>query len=360
MSAPAPFVYEAHPARVVFGAGALASLAGELDRLGVARALLFAPPALAPGLRDALGPRVAAVQTEAVMHVPVALAEAARGAAARAGADGLVAVGGGSTVGLAKAVALTTGLPVVAAPTTYAGSEMTSIWGLTDGGEKRTGRDPKVRPRTVIYDPELTRSLPPAVAGPSGLNALAHAVEALYARGLDPVTALLAEEAARALAEHLPRVVAPGGPADDGALAGALYGAWLAGVCLDRAAMGLHHKLCHTLGGAFDLPHAELHAVVLPHAAAFNREAAPDAMRRLARALGADDAPAGLFALARRVGAPASLAAIGLRAGDLDRAAELATRNPYDNPRPVDREGVRALLAAAFEGRAPARPQEAP
>ncbi|MCU0683235.1 MAG: maleylacetate reductase [Polyangiaceae bacterium] len=359
MSAPAPFVYEAPPARVVFGPGVRATLAEELDRLGVTRAFVLAPPALEAELRAQLGARVAAWQTEAVRHVPIAVAEAARAAAARAEVDVLVAVGGGSTVGLAKAVARGAKLPIVAVPTTYAGSEMTSIWGLTEGGEKRTGRDPAVRPRVVLYDPELTRTLPAAMAGPSGLNALAHAVEALYARGLDPVTALLAEESVRALAEHLPRVVAASGGDDDDAQAGALYGAWLAGTCLDRAAMGLHHKLCHVLGGAFDLPHAELHAVVLPHAAAFNRDAAPRAMRRLARALAAADAPAALFALARRVGAPASLAAIGLRAVDLDRAAELATSNPYDNPRPVDREGVRALLAAAFEGRPPVAPMGA-
>jgi maleylacetate reductase len=209
------------------------------------------------------------------------------------GADCCVAVGGGSTVGLAKAIALTSGLPILAVPTTYAGSEMTPIWGLTAGGAKQTGRDARVLPRTVIYDPELTLGLPPRVAGPSGMNALAHCVEALYAPDTSPIVQLMAEEGIRALAAALPAIRVE--PADLRARAGALYGAWLAGAALGTVSMGLHHKLCHTLGGSFGLPHAETHAVVLPYAAAYNRAAAPEAMSRAARALGATDAPGALF-----------------------------------------------------------------
>jgi maleylacetate reductase len=284
--------------------------------------------------------------------VPIESAREARAHAKDVRADGLVAIGGGSTIGLAKAIALETGWPILAVPTTYAGSEMTSVWGITEGGVKRTGRDPKVRPRTVLYDPELVRDLPAKTAGPSGLNAVAHAMEALYARAVDPITALLAEESVRAIAAHLPGAVAGGVAAGD-AQAGVLYGAWLAGVCLDRAAMGVHHKLCHVLGGTFGLPHAEVHAVILPHAAAFNHDAAPEAMRRLGRALGSDDPPRALFALGARVGAPRSLAAIGMNEGDLDRAAAVATESPYDNPRPVERAAIRALLADAFAGKEP-------
>ena len=358
------FTHEAHPARVVFGDGCRRRLAEEVDRLGVRRALVIASPRLAAEVGAILGARAAVAIGGGVMHVPAELVASAIATAAQAGTDGIVAVGGGSAIGLAKAVArdrglpgggLPDGLPILAVPTTYAGSEMTSIWGQTESGQKRTGRDERVRPKTVLYDPELTDALPAALAAQSGLNAVAHAMEALYTPKLDPVIALYAEEAVAALARALPLVVA-GGPAPDrAARSAALYGAWLAGVCLDRATMGLHHKLAHVLGGSFGLPHAAVHSVILPYAAAFNRDAAPEAMRGLARALDAGvlEAPAALFALGRRLDVPASLAAIGMRRADLDRAADLATQSPYDNPRPVDRAGVRALLEEAFAGLAP-------
>jgi maleylacetate reductase len=286
------------------------------------------------------------------MHVPVDTARKACDEARRLDADVSVAVGGGSTIGLSKAIALETGLPILAIPTTFAGSEMTPIWGLTEGGAKRTGRDVKVLPRTVIYDPALTLTLPPRVAGPSGMNAIAHCVEALYAENANPVVSLMAEEGIRALAKGLPRVVS--NPGEVEAHATALYGAWLAGACLGSVGMALHHKLCHVLGGSFNLPHAETHAVMLPYAVAYNAAAAPEAMQRVERALGdATSAAEGLYALARRLQAPSALKDLGLEAGDLDRAAELATQNPYHNPRPVTRDGLRALLEAAFHGGPP-------
>jgi maleylacetate reductase len=230
---------------------------------------------------------------------------------------------------------------------------MTPIWGLTEGGMKRTGRDMKVLPRLVIYDPELTLTLPAAIAGPSGMNAVAHCVEALYSETANPIVSLMAEEGIRALAASLPKVVSR--PNDLEARTTALYGAWLAGAALGSVGMALHHKLCHTLGGSFNLPHAETHTVVLPYATAYNRTAAPEAMQRTARALadGADPAMA-LHELAKRLGAPTALKDIGMKAADLDRAAELATQNPYYNPRPVTREGIRALLDDAYHGRPPA------
>ena len=184
------------------------------------------------------------------------------------------------------------------------------------------------------------------------MNAIAHCVEALYAENGNPVISLMAEEGIRALAASLPAVV---DRSDDlAARSTALYGAWLAGASLGAVGMALHHKLCHTLGGTFNLPHAETHAVILPYVAAYNRDAAPVAMTRVARALGAADPATGLFELARRVGAPAGLRQIGLEEADLDRAATLATTNPYFYPRPVTRESVRALLEDAWQGRRPA------
>jgi maleylacetate reductase len=348
------FVYQASAARVIFGAGTLARLPDEVARLGATRALvLCTPEQRASGERVAalLGERAAGVFDRAAMHVPVEAAREARAEAQRLGADCAVAIGGGSTTGLGKAIALESGLPIVAVPTTYAGSEMTPIYGLTEGGLKKTGRDERVRPRTVIYDPELTLSLPLAMTVTSAFNAIAHAAEGLYAPDVNPVIALMAEEGIRASAASLPPLQTD--PRDLGARSDALYGAWLCGTVLGAITMGLHHKLCHTLGGSFNLPHAEVHTVVLPHALAYNASAVPEALARVARALGVGDAPRGLHELARRLDAPTSLAALGMPADGLDRAAELAVQNQYANPRPLERVALRALLQRAFDGAPP-------
>jgi maleylacetate reductase len=285
------------------------------------------------------------------MHVPIEAAEAARAEARRRSADVCVALGGGTPIGLAKAIALELGIPVVAVPTTYAGSEMTPLLGITEGGVKRTRRDSRMLPRTVIYDPELTFSLPAAVSGPSGMNAIAHAVEALYVLNANPVTSLMAEESIRALARSLPVVVRE--PENLAARSDALYGAWLAGAALAAVGMALHHKLCHVLGGSFDLPHAEVHTIILPHATAYNRAGATEAMARIEAALGTGDAAQGLFDLATSLGAKLRLADLGLSEADLERAADLAVQNPYANPTPLTRAGIRALLEDAFQGRRP-------
>ncbi|WP_439598690.1 maleylacetate reductase [Falsiroseomonas sp.] len=345
------FTYTAAPMRVVFGAGRLAELGAEVERLGIRRAVLLVTPsqqARGEALAAQLGPRGAGCIPLAAMHTPVEVTEQALATLRRLQGDGLVAVGGGSAIGLGKALALRTGLPQIAVPTTYAGSEMTPILGQTEAGRKLTIRSAEALPEVVIYDVDLTLGLPAALSATSGLNAMAHAVEALYAPDANPVTSLQAEESIRALAAALPVVVAT--PRDGAARAEALQGAWLAGVCLGAVNVSLHHKLCHVLGGSFGLPHAETHAVVLPHAMAFNAPAAPGAMARVARALGVADPVAGLFDLARRIGAPRSLAELGLREADLDRAAEIATASPYPNPRPVTRDAIRALLGAAFAG----------
>jgi alcohol dehydrogenase class IV len=348
------FVYTALPARVVFGAGALDKLPEEVERLGAQRALVLSTPeqrASAEDVAQRLGARAAGVYDKAVMHTPIEAAQAARRVAAELKADCCVAVGGGSTTGLGKAIALTSALPILAIPTTFAGSEMTPIQGITEGGVKKTVRDLRMLPKTVIYDPRLLLTLPARIAGPSGMNGIAHCVEALYAQEANPVTSLMAEEGIRALAQSLPQVVR--GPRDLEARSEALYGAWLAGLSLGAVGMALHHKLCHTLGGTFNLPHAETHTIVLPHAARYNAQAAPEAMARVARAMGVPDAPAGLYDLAKAIDAPLALKDIGMPADGLDRAADLAVTNPYWNPRPLDRTAIRDLLQAAWEGRRP-------
>ena len=348
------FVYVGRPARVLFGPGTLQRLASELDRLGVRKALVLSTPeqrASAEQVAAMLGDRAAGVFDRAVMHVPIETAREARAHAVRVGADCAVAVGGGSTVGLGKAIALDSGLPIVAVPTTYAGSEMTTIYGITEGGLKKTGRDDRVLPRTVIYDPELTLGLPVGMSITSGLNAIAHAAEGLYSPTSNPIIDLMAEEGIRALGVALPRLHAQ--PRDLEVRGNALYGAWLCGTVLASVEMALHHKLCHTLGGSFSLPHAETHTVVLPHALAYNAKAAPEAMRRIARALEAKSAPQAVYDLARDNGAPVALRDIGLQASDLDRACDIALQNQYPNPRPLERAAIRQLLQDAYEGKRP-------
>jgi maleylacetate reductase len=357
-----PFAYQSSPQRIVFGSASLARLAGEVDALGASRVLVLCTPGqrkLAESVAEALGARCAGIFDGAVMHVPIEQARRAREMAAQCGADCSLAIGGGSTIGLGKAIALESSLPVIAVPTTYSGSEMTPIYGLTDAGLKRTGRDPRVLPRTVIYDPDLSLGLPPAISVTSGINAIAHAAEGLYAADRNPVSQWMAREGIAALARALP-VIAGSAPGTDAlrdalreARSDALYGAWLCGAVLGSVTVGLHHKLCHTLGGTLNLPHAEVHTVVLPHALAYNAPAAPEAMDAIAQALGAAQGPRGVFDLTARLGAPTSLRELGMSAADIETIAALALRDQYPNPRPLEREGILQLLQDAFEGRPP-------
>jgi maleylacetate reductase len=340
--------YDALPGRVLFGVGAADRLAEEVDRLGAGRVLLVAGRTRAGHAAERLGDRVVATCAEIVQHVPIDSAARARTLAREARADVVVCVGGGSAIGLAKAVALELGIPVVAVPTTYSGSELSTIYGLTEDGRKRTGRDARVLPAVVVYDPALTVSLPPEVTGPSGMNALAHCVEALYGPNANPVATAMAEAGIRALAAGLPTAVER--PGDLGGRTEALRGAWLAGGALGSAGTGFHHQICHALGGAFGLDHGGMNAVVLPHAVRYLTPAVPDEMRLVAAALGVADAAAGCWELARRVRAPASLAELGLAEGDLDRAAELCANHVSQTPRPSGVTELRALLGAAYAG----------
>jgi maleylacetate reductase len=348
---PLNFTYVALPTRVVFGAGSVGQLAAEVERLGAKRVLAISTPGRAGMVRRlSKGLALAGLFDQAVMHTPIEAVRAARELAASVQADCCVAVGGGSTIGFGKAIALSSALPVVAVPTTYSGSEMTTLWGISEGGAKKTGRDPKVLPRAVIYDPELTLDLPASVSAASGMNAIAHCAEALYAPDGNPIISLMAEEGIRALANALPSLMAT--PRDIGFRSEALYGSWLAGMTISTTSVALHHKLCHILGG-FGLPHAETHSIVLPHAMRYNRDAAPEAMARIRKALDASDSATGLYELERRLGLPMRLADIGMKEADLERAARIAVEAPYPNPRKVEYEPVLGLLRAAYEGRRP-------
>jgi alcohol dehydrogenase class IV len=350
-----PFVCDLPAYRVTFGPGTIANLPDEVTRVGGTRAVVISMPAEARFAEEAhqrLGALSAGVYAGVVsQHVPVEMLRDAREHAQKVGADCYVVIGGGSTVGVGKGIALETGLPIVAVPTTYAGSEMTPIYGLTEGGVKKTGRDRKVLPKSVIYDVNLTLSLPPHIAAPSGMNALAHCVEALYAEDGNPIISLLAEEGIRALGRSLPAVVKEPGNID--ARSDAQYGAWLGGTVLGAVGMGIHHKLCHTLGGTFNLPHAETHTVVIPHATAYNRDYAPEAMKRIAAALGAKDAADGIYDLIGEIGAPRALKDIGMPADGIEKALDLALTARYPNPRPLERDALRTLLQNAYEGARP-------
>lgn len=349
-----PFTYNALPVRVVFGSGTVTTLGAELERLGGRRALLLCTPeqrTTAEALSARLGDASVGVFADAAMHTPVETTDIAMRVVETTASDVLVAIGGGSAIGLGKALALRTDLAQIVVPTTYAGSEATPIVGQTASGEKTTQRSPRVLPEVILYDVDLTLTLPPALTVTSGLNAMAHAVEALYAADANPVTSLLAEQALRLMGPALRTLVAQ--PLDTDARSDALYAAWACGTCLGAVAMSLHHKICHVLGGAFGLAHAPTHAVMLPHVAAYNAKGAPGAMRAIARALDHTDAVSGLAGLARDIGAPASLADLGFRRDDIGRAANLVTANPYGNPAPITREGMIDLLEAAFHGRDP-------
>lgn len=349
-----PFVYNALPGRVVFGRGTLARVADEIQALGCTRAFVLSTPQQADvgeGLVKQLGALCVGTFAGAAMHTPVDVTAQALDAVTAAGADCLVAIGGGSTTGLGKAIALRTDLPQVVVPTTYAGSEATPILGQTENGVKTTQKGSKILPETIIYDVDLTLTLPVGLTVTSGLNAIAHAVEGLYSPDANPLISLLAEDGIRALAKALPRIVAK--PQDVEARSDALYGAWGCGVTLGVVGMALHHKLCHTLGGTFDLPHAETHSVILPHAMAYNARAASGAMARVAAVLGVADAPRGMWNLASSLGAPMTLAQLGMPHEGIERAVELALANPYWNPAPLEAQGLRRLLENAYDGRPP-------
>jgi alcohol dehydrogenase class IV len=325
-----------------------------MERLGCRRALVLSTAEQEPAARDLaarLGDFAAGVFAGAVMHTPVAVSGRAAEYAREASADCTVALGGGSTIGLGKAIAWRTDLPQICIPTTYAGSEMTPILGETENGVKTTRRSDKILPEAVIYDVDLTLTLPPALSATSGINAIAHAVEALYAQDRNPIITLMAAEGAAALTHALPQIVDT--PGDVEARAGALYGAWLCGACLGAVGMALHHKLCHVLGGTFDLPHAETHTIVLPHALAYNAPAAPETVSSLSVALHTGDPARGLFDLAGRLGAKRALKDIGMPQDGIERAADIALANPYWNPRPVERAAIAALIARAWAGEPP-------
>jgi len=349
-----PFVYNALPARVVFGVGTLSKLPEEVSRLGCKRALVLSTKVQEQSgkeVQQLLGNTAVGLYSNATMHTPENITEEALKVVQETNADCVVSVGGGSTIGLGKAIAYRTDLPQIVIPTTYAGSEATPILGQTAKGQKVTLKDSKVLPEVILYDVDLTLTLPATMTITSGMNAIAHAVEALYSPESNPMIDMLAEQGIAAIARALP--IIHNEPKNKDARSDALFGAWACGTCLGAVGMSLHHKLCHTLGGSFNMPHAETHTVILPHAVAYNEVGAKDAIATVARALGVTNAAQGLYDLAKRLGAPYSLQELGFKEEDIPKAAEIASKAPYPNPVPLEKEKILRLLQNAWAGKRP-------
>ena len=343
------FAYGTHDVRVVFGPGTISTLAQELDRAGFGTVLLLTTPGRPNDRQQVaalLGDRLAGVYAGAKLHVPVTVIADAHATLVQCRPQALLAFGGGSAIGLGKALAFDTKLPLAAIPTTYSGSEMTAVWGNSEEGIKRTFRNREVAPRLVVYDPTLTLGLSSRVTAASGMNALAHCIEAEYSPEYGPVTSFFALEGVRHLTAGL-HVLADS-PADDGARYRALLGAHYAGRALDMTSMGLEHKLAHMLG-SLGLDHAAAHAAIVPWVTAWNAPSAPDAMARLADALGSADAPQALRALALRLRIR-TLSDLGFAAADIPEVVGKVLALTFPNPRPVDADGVRWILERAMVG----------
>lgn len=351
----ARFTWEAWPSRVVLAPGGLAQVAAEVDRIGAKKAVLIgggtSTRVALSRLRAALGERVVTEVAESAQHVPEELAGEVVALTEQAAADIVVTVGGGSATGLGKVVAMKCHVPLIAVPTTYAGSEMTPVWGRTSAARKETGHDPEVLPRAVVYDPELCVGMPARLAAASGMNALAHCIEAFWASGSNPVTDVIAGEGIRRLLAGLPRVVADQNDVD--AHTDNLIGACMAGMSFAQAGSGIHHRTCHVLGGGWNLPHAETHAVVLPHSTALVAAWAPRAVERVTALLGGDDAPTALFAMVRMLGLPLSLAEIAMPANALDEAASRIAKATAGDPIAPDVTECLRMLEGAYAGHAP-------
>lgn len=340
--------------RAVFGPGASATVRERLAELSIERPLLVGTPA-APQRHAALLASLADLPLTtffgAAPHCPVAVVERCRALYRSRRCDGVVAIGGGSTLGLGKILAAEEGAKFLALPTTYSGSEMTPLFGRKIGNEKRVGRDPRCRPQVVIYDSQLTADLPVRVAVTSGMNSVAHAVEALYPQRPNPLAPLLAEQALASHAYGL-RAIARGAPSAD-ALNAALYGGCLGGMLVSMCGIALHHQLCHVLGGLFDLPHGETNAVVLPHAVAYNLPAIGAARAVIERVFGGTNAAVALYEFVGDIGAPRSLRELGMPESGVEPAVSAMLAHGGWNPRPLERAGILKLLRAAFAGEPP-------
>lgn len=356
------FTHVGMPGRVIHGAGSVATLAAEVEALDARRVMFCCTKSRVPEvekLAATLGARFAGICDAAKIFVPLSAVEPGREMAAALNADCLVSYGGGTAVGLAKAIALggeglEGGMPIVSIVTTYSGSETTALQGIIGHDGVRTNyRDMRMLPKVLIYDPELMLDVPLDVSIASGFNSIAHAVSSYLGKDANPVANMFSENGIRAMSSALVRLAQD--PRDVDARSEALHGAWLCGMTLMSSGTTIHHKMVHVLGGGFDLPHGPTHAIMLPHSTAYNRDAAPEAMKGIARAFGdeAADAPRALFDLLGKSGAAEGLKQLGLPEAALDEAADRIMIDRYFNLRDYDRSAIRAALQDAWEGKPP-------
>ena len=345
------FDYTPVPSRVVFGENSALKLCDEVRSLGGKRALIACTKNMvkrADNVIDALGENCVGIFDGVEPHCPEHVAMAALQMFKDKAADVIIAIGGGSTIGVGKAITLRTGAPLIVVATTPCGSESTPIHGMLIGNKKKTGRDPKVIATTSIYDPILTTSMSAHHTATIGMNSLAHCVEALYAQVKSPISDLMAVNGIKALIRGIPGSIR--NPEDLEHRAEVLYGGMLSGYCVTLAGIALHHKLCHVLGGHHGIPHGESNSVILPYAVAYNETAAPEAMAEIRNAMNTDSASGGIFDFATEINVPKSLKELGMRVEHLDAAArETVETTPY-NPKPVDVKSVREMLQQAYEG----------
>lgn len=348
------FDFNPVPSRVVFGENSTLKLCDEVRLLGGSRALIACTKNMVSRMDhviDGLGENCVGIFDGVEPHCPEHVAMAALQMFKDKKADVIVAVGGGSTIGVGKAITLRTGVPFIVVATTPCGSESTPIHGMLIGNKKKTGRDPKVIAKTSIYDPVLTTSMSAHHTATIGMNSLAHCVEALYANVKSPISDLMAINGIKALITGILGSVK--NPNDLGYRAQVLYGGMLSGYCVTLAGIALHHKLCHVLGGHHGIPHGESNSVILPYAVAYNETAAPDAMAKIKDAMNTNSASGGIYDFATEIGVPKSLKELGMSEEDLDAAArETVKTTPY-NPKPVDVKSVREMLQQAYEGSRP-------
>ena len=346
-------VFNAIPPRVVFGNGTFSRVGEEVKRFGAKKALVVCTPGrkkMAEKAAEYIGENCIGILPEAVSQVPIELAEMGREKTRQLGADCLVAVGGGASVGLAKGIAYEVKLPIIDIATTYSGSEVTGFCGMTINGVKRMHQSLNMLASTLIYDPELTLSLPVKVGAASAMNALAHCVDAVYVSTVNPVVAIAAAEGAKWVSVGGPEVVRK--PDDLDARAKMLYGAYLSGIAL-TGGFALQHGLAHVLGGTFHVEHGLAHSAVLPYVAAYNAKFAPEALKPVAAAMGSDVAGLGgaIYDLRAEMGLPASLQEIGFAEKDLATLVKITvdTDNGY-NPAPVTEESVSAIVEQMWSG----------
>jgi alcohol dehydrogenase class IV len=381
------FHYTSYAQEIIFGTGSLAQLGEVVDRFRWQRLLLCSTGSLRRGgqiaeLERALGERLVASYEHIQPHVPDFQVAEALALAETHQIDGVIGFGGGSAIGMAKAVSRALEkkrsgtqeypiapiqqplVPVIAIPTTYAGSEMTPVYGVTrqiDGEPRKvTVTDVRVTPKLTLYDPLLTLQLSPEMTASTGINALAHCIEALYSITRNPFSTAAALQGIRSINSALPRCYAAGNDVE--ARAEMLTGSFLAATALAHVTMAIHHGLCHVLGGTAGVPHGVANSIILPHAMRFNLDATAHQLAQVAEAMGigtagtiveaaAEDVIQQIYRLIRQLNLPQHLRDVGVQEADLPRLAQIAfqSRTVQSNPKPVRDAGeIEAILRAAW------------